>query len=114
MSVKNVRMRFLACLLRLVNHRKGLKCFYAMSILVATVMLVLGFNVIDHLKTLMETLPEQNCKAIISQGELLINCSLIDIESLIETTHRFVCLDCLSYSWQTFVELAEIVTLVGL
>jgi hypothetical protein len=95
MSVKNVRMRCLACLLRLVNHRKGLKCFYAMSILVATVMLLLGFDVIDHLKTLVGTSPEQNCKEIISQGELLINCSLIDIESLIETT--WFCLPGLSF-----------------
>jgi hypothetical protein len=46
--------------------------------------ILLGFGVIDHLKT--ETSPEQNCKEIISQGELIISCSVINFESLIETT----------------------------
>jgi hypothetical protein len=63
--IRNAGSRCLACLLRLVNHRNGLKCFYGMSILVATVMLLLGFDVIDHLKTLMGTSPEQNCKEVI-------------------------------------------------
>jgi hypothetical protein len=87
-------MRCLACLLRLINHRKGLKCFYAMSILVATVTFLHVFGVNDHLKTLMETLPERNCKEILSQGEL-ISCSLINFERLIETTS--FCLPGLSF-----------------
>jgi hypothetical protein len=79
-------MRCLGCLLFLVNPLNGRKCFYAMSIFVATVTLVLLFGVIDHLKTIMGTLPERNCKEIISQGEILIiSCSLINFESCFET-----------------------------
>jgi hypothetical protein len=88
--IMNAGSRCLACLLRLANHRNGLKCFYAMSILVATVTFLHVFGVIDHLKTLMETLPEQNCKEMLSQGELNINCSLINFESYKSTFH--ICL----------------------
>jgi hypothetical protein len=66
-----------------------------MSILVATFTFLQVFGVIDHLKTiLMETSPEQNCKEMLSQEEL-ISCSLINFESLIETTS--FCLPGLSF-----------------
>jgi hypothetical protein len=93
-------MRCLACLLRLINHRKGLKCFYAMSILVATVTVLHVFGVNDHLKTIMETLPERNCKEILSQGEL-ISCSLINFESLIEITYIVL------FGWIVFLTRAD-------
>jgi hypothetical protein len=66
--IRNAGSRCLACLLRLANHRNGLKCFYGMSILVATFTFLHVFGVIDHLKTLMGTSsPAQshNCKEVI-------------------------------------------------
>jgi hypothetical protein len=64
----NEQMGCLACLLRLVNHRNGLKkCFYAMSILVAVFTFLLIFGVIDLLKTIMGTssAKSHNCKEVI-------------------------------------------------
>jgi hypothetical protein len=66
--IRNEGSRCLACLLRLANHRNGLKCFYGMSIFVATFTFLHVFGVIDHLKTIMETSsPGQshNCKEVI-------------------------------------------------